>query len=413
MTELKSEDFQIEGTSLKKFIGDAEIVRIPEGITTIGHSAFESTGIKEIFLPESVTTILYNAFAGCQSLSKISMPGVVNIGYRAFKNCYELVTVEASDKLETLGENIFESCKKLKEFKFSQNLKVVPPYCFINCESLNTVILPLKVKEIKDGAFKNTGLSELIIPNNTCKLSRYAFKDSKLTLKLLGPDFINYKTNGSCVKNVFVSLEETLKYYPDVYKKEKAALNLVQNFETSLVNTLKESNKQTSYTLYNQNGKTADIFIKCGKRYAFLTAPLDFTEKSKEFIRIFCDYSKTDSEVIDAMKSAKIKVRDTKVKDNMNLGGDENKEVILFCKQIIFFRPTAGITLDGCEKFTFTPCIQGIVKTSSSTFYYLRDKKEVFFPKGSPFIDEFRKSIEYDSKQPGITCNKNIIITEV
>ena len=59
----------------------------PEGVTSIGHSAFKDCrNLTEIRIPEGVTSIEEWAFYNCSSLTKISIPeGVTSIGHVCFR----------------------------------------------------------------------------------------------------------------------------------------------------------------------------------------------------------------------------------------------------------------------------------------------------------------------------------------
>ena len=65
---------------------------IPEGVTSIGGSAFEDcSGLTSINIPNSVTSIGWSAFWGCSGLTSINIPkGVTSIGGFAFALCDNL-----------------------------------------------------------------------------------------------------------------------------------------------------------------------------------------------------------------------------------------------------------------------------------------------------------------------------------
>jgi hypothetical protein len=60
---------------------------IPNSVTTIGHGAFSSTGLKYVIIPDSVTSIEDEAFLYGDSLTSITIPSsVTSIGSEAFGN---------------------------------------------------------------------------------------------------------------------------------------------------------------------------------------------------------------------------------------------------------------------------------------------------------------------------------------
>lgn len=79
-------DFEIEDGVLKKYLGNAETVVIPDDITSIGDNAFwNCSSLISIHIPDSVTSIGDEAFFGCDSLESIEVPkSVTHIGRNAF-----------------------------------------------------------------------------------------------------------------------------------------------------------------------------------------------------------------------------------------------------------------------------------------------------------------------------------------
>ena len=68
---------------------------VPEGVTTIGASAFDlCSSLDSVTIPEGVTTIGAYAFRGCTSLTSLTIPeGVTTIGDAAFRGCTSLASV--------------------------------------------------------------------------------------------------------------------------------------------------------------------------------------------------------------------------------------------------------------------------------------------------------------------------------
>ena len=83
-------------TLLAYAIGNtASFYQIPEGVTSIGNTAFYGCdSLTSISIPEGVTSIGGNAFSDCSGLTSISLPSTLtSIGGHAFSNCHGLTTM--------------------------------------------------------------------------------------------------------------------------------------------------------------------------------------------------------------------------------------------------------------------------------------------------------------------------------
>ena len=76
-------------------------VDIPEGVTTIGVSAFSGcTGLTSISISECVTEIKPFAFFDCERITSVKIPdGVTEIGMYAFNIGYKEYGMEATQQL--------------------------------------------------------------------------------------------------------------------------------------------------------------------------------------------------------------------------------------------------------------------------------------------------------------------------
>ena len=88
---LFSQDFQIEGTVLIRYRGNAADVTIPEGVTAIGNDAFSYCGsLKSIIIPSSVVSIGDWAFNWCNNLSTVTLSRRTRIRENAFPSTAQL-----------------------------------------------------------------------------------------------------------------------------------------------------------------------------------------------------------------------------------------------------------------------------------------------------------------------------------
>ena len=93
---------------------------IPDGITEIGMSAFEESGLESVVIPDSVTNLAEDAFYRCTRLKNVKLS----------KNMREIATAS------------FCQCKALVEVKIPEGIEVIGRYAFRGCTSLNRVVIP-------------------------------------------------------------------------------------------------------------------------------------------------------------------------------------------------------------------------------------------------------------------------------
>ena len=101
-------DFEIEGTKLKKYNGNAAQVIIPDGITEIGVKAFcENRILKSVTIPNGVCRIDNGAFMYCMNLESVNIPnGVTYIGDYAFFHC-ALKDITIPRSVQFIGSSAF------------------------------------------------------------------------------------------------------------------------------------------------------------------------------------------------------------------------------------------------------------------------------------------------------------------
>lgn len=154
--------------------GTLESVILPEGLQTIGSSAFRGTRLKSVVIPEGVTEIPNNAFASCSQLETVVLPeGITRIGNGAFSQT-AVRNVVFPSTITSVGDNAFSYCMKLEEivllpwmklgnnaFQHCSGLKSLsvprgvnaPGNAFTDCYQLDTVIF-------EDPGIANTGSFE-------------------------------------------------------------------------------------------------------------------------------------------------------------------------------------------------------------------------------------------------------------
>ncbi|HBK30816.1 MAG TPA: hypothetical protein DDZ96_12635 [Porphyromonadaceae bacterium] len=225
-----------------KSIGDGAFTRLrnlktltlPDGLETIGESAFDNSGLQEVTLPNSITEIGKSAFAGtklveitlpnkletisenlfrnAQSLTTVHIPkSVTRIEDQAFSNAYALTALKLPDNLEWLGgkstfegvpitelnlpagtkiidgvlEGTFYYAQNLKSFKVPANVKIIGQNAFSQASVLQTITFEQgsQLEEIGNYAFGGTGITKIDFPEGVKikSLGNGAFSGSGLS----------------------------------------------------------------------------------------------------------------------------------------------------------------------------------------------------------------------------------------
>lgn len=116
-------DFVIEGTTLIEYTGNEAEIIVPDNVTRIGASAFETNEqypkdeIKKITVPGTVEVIEGEAFAFCYADVIVIEEGCKELGDRAFMDSYP-TDVTLPESLITIGYNLFETEEGLRDTKF-------------------------------------------------------------------------------------------------------------------------------------------------------------------------------------------------------------------------------------------------------------------------------------------------------
>ena len=161
---------------------------IPEGVTSIGDSAFsECSSLESITIPEGVTYIGYNAFYECSSLKSITIPeGVTTIEGSAFFGCSSLESIAIPEGVTSIGGSAFYYCSSLESITIPEGVTSIGGYAFEYCASLESITIPASVTSIGSGAFSDCdSLKTLEFRGNAPSLDSNTF--GSITATILYP----------------------------------------------------------------------------------------------------------------------------------------------------------------------------------------------------------------------------------
>lgn len=121
------------------------VVYLPEGMKTIGNSAFYSTRLTTLEIPASVTSIGSSAFNQVNTLTEVTFAAgsaLATIGGSAFSQCTALQKFLMPNTVTSLGSSAFSSCSALSNLSLSSSLTDIPSNCFNSTSSLKNVAFP-------------------------------------------------------------------------------------------------------------------------------------------------------------------------------------------------------------------------------------------------------------------------------
>jgi PKD repeat protein len=144
-------------------------------ITTLIQCPLGKTG--SVTIPDSVTEIGTSAFQSCISITSVTIPdSVTTIGNSAFSGCSALTTVTIPDSVTSIGIYAFTSCTSLTSANIGIGVTSIGDFAFRQCSALTTVTIPDSVTSIGRFAFTdNTGLTTVTIGSGVTKIGIYAF----------------------------------------------------------------------------------------------------------------------------------------------------------------------------------------------------------------------------------------------
>lgn len=251
-------------------------------IISLGSSSFRSaTNLTSLTIPSSIKKINYRAFEKCDNLTSVNLGQIEDISFDVFKDCPKLTKIELPKTLKYGADNgIFTGTTKLTSVTFEEGTTEIVRGILKNCKNITKVTIPNSVIKIGSGAFSNSGLTEIKLPNSVKEIDYYAFENCSNLTKVTILDnctqigwFSLYPNKDTVFNNHNDNL--TIYCYKDSKISDYAKANNIKYVyltrTTTEINTEKQKEKEqnretkpTNITNSNQKPKVEDTTIAKG-----------------------------------------------------------------------------------------------------------------------------------------------------
>ena len=355
-------------------------VTIPEGVKTIGRSAFEYTSIDTVVIPSSVTSIDDYAFTGCFRLREIYNLSSLdiqfgsynngNVGYYAriihtslnepqrlvisngvkyYINGSEKIAVSPVDMNATeividndctsIDKYAFSYCKKLVNITIPNSVKTMESGVFSYCSNLVNVTIPSSVTNFGSYMFyRCRNLTSIEIPSSVTNLAGFTFQWCfALTNVTLPSNLVNiagYDFIGCCalknitIPNTVTSIGESA-FLNCISLTEIAIPNGVTNIGGSAFNNCYSLTEITIPNTVTSIGRY--VFRDCKNLQELVVPFVGQNATEKKYFGHFFDASRVSNNaknLIPSLRKVTI-TQDTEISDNMFMGWICIEEIVL------------------------------------------------------------------------------------
>ena len=133
-------------------------------------------------------------------------------GYNGSATDIEVPSELGGCPVTAIGWFAFEDQENLKQIKLPDSITLIDEYAFRGCTALTEIVLPVRLKEIGEGAFADTALTQIESPAATTAIGEAAFVGcSKLTAITVQSGNTNYSASMGIL---FDRYQETLICFP-------------------------------------------------------------------------------------------------------------------------------------------------------------------------------------------------------
>lgn len=164
---------------IQKLVFKSGITAVDDSSPSFSEGLFSGLyNLQAIEFGETLETIGNSVFSNNPSIQSLYFPDTIHaIGETAFRLCRGLKTINLPSKITELSLSVFAQCSCLESIEIPASVEIIGACAFDSCKHLKTVILHEGLEFIGNGAFAQTGIISIMIPDTVSVIEFSAFCD--------------------------------------------------------------------------------------------------------------------------------------------------------------------------------------------------------------------------------------------
>lgn len=159
-------------TELFSDCSNLKSIVLPKSLTTLNHSAFKGCDLRSFVLSKNITFISQAVFQNNTNLTNFifeERTEPLNLRWNIWAGCTSLKEISLPDVaiLDGNSGGMFDGCTSLEKVHISEGFNMIGDYSFRNCILLTEVNIPSNITKIGRGAFQQSGIEHIVLPNKS------------------------------------------------------------------------------------------------------------------------------------------------------------------------------------------------------------------------------------------------------
>lgn len=159
-------------TELFNGCSNLKSIVLPKSLTTLNHSVFKGCDLRSFVLSKNVTFISQAVFQNNTNLTNFifeERTEPLNLRWNIWAGCTSLKEISLPDVaiLDGNSGGMFDGCTSLEKVHISEGFNMIGDYSFRSCILLTEVNIPSNITKIGRGAFQQSGIEHIVLPNKS------------------------------------------------------------------------------------------------------------------------------------------------------------------------------------------------------------------------------------------------------